>query len=465
MTTLFLWMGFLTILLLLILIVPLCTNRAKKQKESLPQINVDIYRDQFKELENELARGAISQQEYDEGREELERRVLEDTAVDNQVSYSNGKAGIYTAFAFVLLVPFVAAAMWLMTQPLGDFRLDGGKYEGIVDYNTGQVVKNTGEMHDMASAILKLKQHLDAEPGDINGWMMYGRTLLTLRKYPQAADAFEHALHLAPGNPVIMVDLADAIAMVQNQDLAGRPWELVNKALSVDPTNWKALMMGGTDYFNHGDYRMAVMYWERLLKHLSPNDNLVPAVKGSIQEARSLGQIVGPVQDTLPFGKPHGNNSSPVPMVSQMMQGGNSAMSQSIVPGDGHSPEDHKVEKAKPTHAISGIVELSPDLIEKVGDHTTLYVTARPASGSRAPIAQFQMKVLDFPAHFTVDNTMTPPMDMGAGTLDQHKEVIVTARLGKAGSIMPAAGDLEGTTGQPIPVNSKDVRIILNKVR
>ncbi len=102
----------------------------------------------------------------------------------------------------------------------------------------------------MDSAILKLKQHLDAEPGDINGWMMYGRTLLTLRKYPQAADAFEHALHLAPGNPVIMVDLADAIAMVQNQDLAGRPWELVNKALSVDPTNWKALMMGGTDYFN-----------------------------------------------------------------------------------------------------------------------------------------------------------------------------------------------------------------------
>ncbi len=67
------------------------------------------------------------------------------------------------------------------------------KYEGIVDYNTGQVVKNTGEMHDMDSAILKLKQHLDAEPGDINGWMMYGRTLLTLRKYPQAADAFEHA--------------------------------------------------------------------------------------------------------------------------------------------------------------------------------------------------------------------------------------------------------------------------------
>ncbi len=465
MTTLFLWMGFLTILLLLILIVPLCSSKSKKQKESLPQINVDIYRDQFKELERELARGAISQQEYDEGREELERRVLEDTAVDNHVSYANSKAGIYTSFVLVLLVPFAASALWVVTQPLGDFRLDGGKYEGIVDYDTGQVVKSAGEMHDMDSAILKLKKHLDAEPGDIQGWMMYGRTLLTLRKYSQAAEAFEHALHLAPGNPVIMVDLADAIAMVQNQDLRGRPWELVNKALEVDPTNWKALMMGGTDYFNHGDYRMAVMYWERLLKGLPPNDNLVPAVKGSIQEARSLGNIVGPVQDTLPFGKPQGANSSPVPMVSQMMQGGSSAMSQSFVPSEEHSEKDHATKKAEVTHKLSGVVEISPDLHTKVGDRNTLYVTARPASGSRAPIAQFQMKILDFPAHFTIDNTMLPAMDMGAGTLDQHKEVIVTARMGKAGSIMPAPGDLEGSTEKAVPVNSDNIKIILTKQR
>ena len=38
-----------------------------------------------------------------------------------------------------------------------------------------------------------------------------------------------------------MVDLADAIAMVQNQDLAGRPWELETNALSVDPNQLESL--------------------------------------------------------------------------------------------------------------------------------------------------------------------------------------------------------------------------------
>ena len=103
---------------------------------------------------------------------------------------------------------------------------------------------------------------------------MLGRTMLTMKNYKEAEAAFTKADQLAPGNPAIMVDLADAIAMVQGQDLSGKPWELVQKALKIDPTNWKALMMGGTDYFNRGDYRHAVMYWERLLGTLSANDDL-----------------------------------------------------------------------------------------------------------------------------------------------------------------------------------------------
>ena len=148
-----------------------------------------------------------------------------------------------------------------------------------------------------------------------------------------------------------MVDLADAIAMVQGQDLSGKPWELVQKALKIDPTNWKALMMGGTDYFNRGDYRHAVMYWERLLGTLSANDDMRAAVIGSIQEARKLGNIVGPVQDTLDFGKPADNKDErAVPMMSQMMKNGSAPMGQTPVPA----------QAMNATHFISGVVELDP---------------------------------------------------------------------------------------------------------
>lgn len=67
MMTFLLSAGAMIIVLLLIICIPLLTFRKKDTgAEVLPQANIAIYRDQFKELEDELARGAISQNEYDE---------------------------------------------------------------------------------------------------------------------------------------------------------------------------------------------------------------------------------------------------------------------------------------------------------------------------------------------------------------------------------------------------------------
>ncbi len=455
----FIGAGLMTILLLVILMIPLLSkSKTKIRTEQLPQANLDIYHDQFKELEDELARGAITEQEYDEGRTELERRVLEDSAPSVQFDKSNSKTGTYTAILLVLFVPLMAGFFWIVTQPLGDFRLDGGKYEAVADYNTGQIVKAAGEMHDMDETIAKLRNRLREDPGDLQGWMMYGRTMLTMRKYSDAVMAFDQALSLAPGNPNIMVDLADAIAMVQGQDLSGQPWDLIQQALKIDPTNWKALMMAGTDYFNKENYRMAVMYWERLLKTLSPNDGMIDGVKASIQEARELGKIVGPVPDTLDFGSSTAQQEQ-APMMSQMMKGGAAPMSQSQVPAQ-QSVAQPQMEA---THFVEGTIEISPEMAEKVGDKDTLYITVRPPAGARTPIAQQQVKIFDFPVHFKIDNTMLPPVDMGAGTLDKYETVNVTARLGGANTPMATNGDLEGQTEAPVKVGATDVKLTIDR--
>ena len=85
MMTFLLSAGAMIIVLLLIICIPLLTFRKKDTgAEELPQANIAIYRDQFKELEDELARGAISQNEYDESRLELERRVIEESIPESR---------------------------------------------------------------------------------------------------------------------------------------------------------------------------------------------------------------------------------------------------------------------------------------------------------------------------------------------------------------------------------------------
>ena len=137
-------------------------------------------------------------------------------------------------------------------------------------------------------------------------------------------------------------------------------------------------------------------------------------------------------------------------MMSQMMKNGSAPMGQTPVPA----------QAMKATHFISGVVKLE----EQAAKFDTLYVTARPASGSRAPIAQLKVKVLSFPVHFKLDNTMFPPMDMGGGTLDEHESVMITARLGNSQQMMPANGDLEGQTSAPVKVGADDVTLKLTNV-
>lgn len=460
MATFFIGTGLMTFFLLLVLVVPLVRKPRHIKADAAPQASLAVYRDQFKELEDELARGAITQKEYDEGRSELERRVLEDSAPSMTLPENDSKTGTYTAFAMMIAVPLFAAFMWMVTQPLGDYRVDGGRNEGIMDYDTGRRTggadTQSGEMHDMDQAIAKLRNYLAQNPGDLEGWLMLGRTMLTTQHYSDAAQAFERANQLAPGNPTIMVDLADAIAMVQGQELAGRPWELVQRALKIDPTNWKALAMAGTDKFNHSDYRAAVMYWERLLKVIPAGDGMADGVKASIREARELGNIVGPVQDTLDFGGKSEQSAASVPsMIKENIQ----PLGQSKVP----AKPAQEAAPAAVEHTVGGVVEIAPELVSKLGTRNVLYITARPASGSRAPIVQMQIAVLDFPVHFRLDNTMVPPMNMGSGSLGSYEEVTVTARLGTAGSPMPRNGDIEGATEVPVKIDSDGATIVLNK--
>ena len=50
-----------TLVLLLIIAIPLIVNNKRnKDADELPQVNLSIYRDQFKELEDERARGDFS---------------------------------------------------------------------------------------------------------------------------------------------------------------------------------------------------------------------------------------------------------------------------------------------------------------------------------------------------------------------------------------------------------------------
>ncbi len=85
----------------------------------------------------------------------------------------------------------------------------------------------------------------------------------------------------------IRVDLADALAQSSASRLAGRPWTLIQEALSRDPANQKALALAGAYQVTQGNRTGALKYWEPLLAQLPPGSDQHAQISAFIGDVKS----------------------------------------------------------------------------------------------------------------------------------------------------------------------------------
>jgi cytochrome c-type biogenesis protein CcmH len=108
---------------------------------------------------------------------------------------------------------------------------------------------------------------------------------------------------------------------------------------------------------------------------------------------------------------------------------------------------------------VSGTVTLAAALGKKVQPTDTVFVVARPPTGSRMPLAALRVQVKNLPLHFTLDDSMGMSP---ANKLSTAGKVIVSARVSKSGNAIPEKGDLSGET-TPVEVGAKGLAIEINQ--
>jgi cytochrome c-type biogenesis protein CcmH len=86
----------------------------------------------------------------------------------------------------------------------------------------------------------------------------------------------------------LWAEYAFANAMANGRQLQGKPLELVNKALKLDPENLKGLELAGSAAFQAKDYKQAIEYWQRLLSKVPADSEVAESVKQRLEEAKSL---------------------------------------------------------------------------------------------------------------------------------------------------------------------------------
>jgi cytochrome c-type biogenesis protein CcmH len=199
-------------------------------------------------------------------------------------------------------------------------------------------------------------------------------------------------------------------------DRHGPAMQAYSRALQLQPENRellvelvKTLAIAGRAAFETRDYAGAIRFWEQILPFVPPESEFARTVSESILEARQHG---------------------------------------------GTSPA------ANAATALKGTVSLDPKLRARVSPGDTVFVLARPAEGSKMPLAVVRTTVEKLPFAFTLDDSMA----MAAGaTISSHAKVVIVARVSKSGNAAAQKGDVEGLSA-PVAPGVSGVKVALSRV-
>ena len=400
------WLGVAVMLAIgLAMILPTLFRRHQVAQTGEDSPNVRVARERLEELNADLRSGRLGQAEFDETKRELEAGLIDDLSAEEAASATEQHTGgRWITSVLLLLVPVLSIGLYTY---IGDYSAVTGAAD-VPEFAAAPhaVEGESDQQTSVEQMVQELAMRLQANPDDVNGWFMLGRSYMVLERYTEAADALRHVHALVGDQPDVLVAYADALMMADGGRIAEQPRALIERALAIDPQHANALWLAGMASNEQGDFTAAIMYWQRLLPIIQDNPEATAEVEMLIARAEALnGTPVAQVE------------VEPLPVVA--------------APGP-TSVADNSLQVE---------VMLDAALKDKVDPNDSVFIFARALQGPPMPLAVARKRVADLPVTVTLDDSMAM---MPAMKLSNFPEVLVGARISKSGNATPQSGDYSG---------------------
>jgi len=438
-----------TLVALAFVLVPLLRSRPGSGP-SARDANLQVLRAQRREIDADVASGTLAAEARDQALAELVARANADLQAPADGDAAPARKPWAIAAVAAIAVPVLAFGMYLAVGSPGAVEL--------------KAVAKAEEGHDdarMAQMVDALALRMRERPDDAQGWSLLARSLASMGRYKEAAEAYEHLAKLMPGDPDVLADYADMLGMAQGRTLAGKPTELIRAALKIDPNHRKALALAGTLALDAGDYASARDHWARLAALLpaeSAERAQVLAIVDEVQQrAAASGKplpAMAPVAVAKAAPKSPGAKAPPIAGTATMPPGHPPI-------GTAAAPEGAPaVAQSGAGNGVSGSVTVAPAMAGQISGTDTLWVFARAESGPRVPLAVLRKTAAELPLQFALDDTlaMSPEMKISGA-----QAMRIEARISRSGNVTPQAGDVVGASAVVKP-GARNVRVILDKV-
>ena len=261
---------------------------------------------------------------------------------------------------------------------------------------------------EVAAMVAKLEKRMQENPDDLKGWLMLGRSYLTLNRLDDAVVAYDHAEQLGQGKDLeAILGLGESLSLRAGGDITPQVAQLFEQAVILAPDNPKALLYGGFAAAVRGDAATARSRW-LAVKAMNPPQQVADMIDQRIAE---LGPMTGAA---APFaGAAAGGPAPDAAVAGPAAEGGTATVRLSI----------------------------SPALKARLKPDAPLFVFAREPGQGGPPLA---VKRLGVDAIGTQIQLSAADSMMPGRAITKGQKVSITARVAFSGQPLPASGDLQG---------------------
>jgi cytochrome c-type biogenesis protein CcmH len=267
------------------------------------QFDLQVYRDQLKEIERDAERGIIPADEAERLRTEIARRILAADAKAQGATAGTAPAQRRTGNAIAALTISAAllgagyAGYLQLGQPgYGDLPLEARKAQAdeMRADRTLQAAAEAGlpssvpaeASEDYLQLVAQLRQAVQNNPDDQQGYVLLARSEAALGNFAAAWRALDQLI-LLKGDTVALqdyIDLADMMVLAAGGYVSPEAQTVLEHVLSLEPKNGVARYYYGLMLVQTGRPDLAFRLWDGLIRDSAAGAPWLPPIRAQMEE-------------------------------------------------------------------------------------------------------------------------------------------------------------------------------------
>jgi len=232
--------------------------------------DVAFYRAQIAEIDAEISRGALDEQQAQAAKALAARRLLA-AAPDEVAVQDTPLLRRVAAILALVLIPAVALGLY---QKIGNPELPDMPLEARL--------RPQAATTDIAVAVAKIEAHIDAHPDDGQAYEVVAPVYLRMGRFDDAVRARGLALKLLGPTPERYVRYAEALSYAADGVVSPEAEIQIDQALKLDPKFMEARYFQGLAAAQHDEKDAARKIWSGMMAELPEGSKVKAAVAEKI---------------------------------------------------------------------------------------------------------------------------------------------------------------------------------------